>query len=206
MDEKTAYLWAARCLKPIEGKCEPHLGQQVADKIVSALIKATKEADGEKAQGEVAQLQTRLVGSQEINASLTHFVLETQAEAVRLQGELDRANGELAAVNASLGEFYIPVRDPETDEPGGAFYQDHGVWIVVEELAAHVRAFHLAAEEMVHLQDEVARLHKVNTALVAAMKMVRDYIARVHGEGLPRGAFGPVQLYQIMDGAVEDAR
>jgi len=120
--------------------------------------------------------------------------------------EIEQLYAELAAVDASLGEFYIPARDPETDEPGGAFYQDHGVWIVVEELAAHVRAFHLAAEEMVHLQDEVARLHKINAALVAAMKMVRDYIARVHGEGLPRGAFGPVQLYQIMDGAVEDAR
>jgi len=166
MDEKTAYLWAARCLEPIGRKCEPHLGQQVADKIASALLEATEETAEERNQ----------------------------------------LRAELAAVDESLGGYYIPVRDPETDEPGGAFYQDHGVWIVVEELAAHVRAFHLAAEELARVQGEVARLHKVNTALVAAMKMVRDYIARVHGEGLPRGAFGPVQLYQIMDGAVEDAR
>ena len=88
-----------------------------------------------KARAEMAQLQTRLVGSQEINASLTHFVLETQAEAVRLQGELDRANGELAA-------------------------RDYAIL--------------LAAVELVRQQDEVARLHKVNAALVAAMKMVRD--------------------------------
>jgi len=101
----------------------------------------------------------------------------------RVLGDL----AELDAIDAALGEFYIPVRDPVTDEPGGAFYQDHGVHIVVEELAranaelaARDRALHLAAEEMVRLQDEVARLHKSNNRLAELMLEAREYVPLVH--------------------------
>ena len=38
MDEATAYLWAAQCLNPLIGKCEPYLMQQVADKVASAIM------------------------------------------------------------------------------------------------------------------------------------------------------------------------
>ena len=37
-----AYQWVAQCLKPIEQKCEPHLLQQVSDKIVAALLEVNK--------------------------------------------------------------------------------------------------------------------------------------------------------------------
>lgn len=46
MDESTAYQWAAQCLKPLDkdGTCEMYLQQQVADKIVAALLTASKES------------------------------------------------------------------------------------------------------------------------------------------------------------------
>ena len=99
---------------------------------------------------------------------------DTCIELARLRDELDRANAELDAIDAALGEFYIPVRDPVTDEPGGAFYQDHGVHLVMEQLArtkvllgqvngeleVSAHAIVLVSDELVHQQDEVARLRK----------------------------------------------
>lgn len=41
MNESIAYQWAAQCVTPLHGRCEPHIIQQVADKIASALIAAT---------------------------------------------------------------------------------------------------------------------------------------------------------------------
>jgi hypothetical protein len=40
MDEKTAYKWAGKILKPIDADIEPHKGQAVADSIVSAVLEA----------------------------------------------------------------------------------------------------------------------------------------------------------------------
>lgn len=51
-----------------------------------------------------------------------------------LEAELTQAREELAAVDASLGDFYAPVLDPETDELCGSFWKDHGVWVMREEL------------------------------------------------------------------------
>ena len=52
------------------------------------------------------------------------------------------------------------------------------------ELAARDHALHLAAEEIVHQQDKVARLHKVNTGLVALLKLARKYVLWVAVEGI----------------------
>ena len=48
--------------------------------------------------------------------------------------QIEELEGELAAVDGSLGEFYCPVRDPETDEPSGAYYKDHGVNLAMQRL------------------------------------------------------------------------
>ena len=40
----------------------------------------------------------------------------------RCRAQLYQARRELAAVDEALGEFYCPVRDPETDEEQGSFY------------------------------------------------------------------------------------
>lgn len=45
LNESSAYKLAGQCLKPIEKKCEPYLLQQVADKIVSALIVISKSKE-----------------------------------------------------------------------------------------------------------------------------------------------------------------
>lgn len=47
---------------------------------------------------------------------------------------LNQARRELAAVDEALGEFYCPVRDPETGEERGSFYLDHGVHLMRAEL------------------------------------------------------------------------
>lgn len=43
MNESTAYKWAAQAMKPIKGLLEPHKGQQLADKIVAAILEAYKK-------------------------------------------------------------------------------------------------------------------------------------------------------------------
>lgn len=42
MDESQAYKWAAQALTPIEGTLEVHKCQQVADKVVGAILAAYK--------------------------------------------------------------------------------------------------------------------------------------------------------------------
>jgi len=42
MDEATAYKWAATALEPITGTIEPHLGQEVADRVVSRILAAAR--------------------------------------------------------------------------------------------------------------------------------------------------------------------
>jgi len=54
--------------------------------------------------------------------------------ASQARQEAERLRGELSAVDEALGEFYCPVRDPDTGEPCGSFYKDHGVSIAIEEL------------------------------------------------------------------------
>ncbi len=48
--------------------------------------------------------------------------------------ELEQAREELAAVDESLGDFYAPVLNPETEEPCGSFWKDHGVWAMRDAL------------------------------------------------------------------------
>lgn len=48
--------------------------------------------------------------------------------------ELTQARRELAAIDEALGEFYCPVLDPETEEPSGSYFLDHGVHIMRMEL------------------------------------------------------------------------
>ena len=64
------------------------------------------------------------------------FIINTHARTWLpvLIDELTQAREELAAVDESLGEFYAPVLDPETDEPCGSFWKDHGVWVMRDEL------------------------------------------------------------------------
>ena len=81
---------------------------------------------------------------------------------IEFQEIIDQLRAELAAVDAALGELCV------------LGLKDHGVDVVVErlalahaeldrvngELAARDRALYLAANELVHQQDEVARLRK----------------------------------------------
>jgi len=100
MDEKTAYLWAARCLKPIEGKCEPHLRHQVADKIALALVYATEDAEAEVERWRnLNMLQAKVI----VQAEEAFVAL--YAEIKQLRSELDRVNGELAAAKIALLHF-----------------------------------------------------------------------------------------------------
>jgi len=43
-DEATAYVWAIECAKPVIGKTEQHLVEQMVDKIASAILQAVKES------------------------------------------------------------------------------------------------------------------------------------------------------------------
>jgi len=61
-------------------------------------------------------------------------MMTTPAEyADCLQFKLTQAREELAAVDEALGEFYCPVLD-KNDQPCGAFYADHGVNVMRQEL------------------------------------------------------------------------
>ena len=45
MTEATAYNWAWRAMRGLEGRVEPHLLQTLADRIVAAILEAAKEKD-----------------------------------------------------------------------------------------------------------------------------------------------------------------
>lgn len=74
------------------------------------------------------------------------FIARARTWLPALVEELTQACEELAAVDESLGEFYAPVLDPETEEPCGSFWKDHGVWTMREELE-HAQAELAAVDE-----------------------------------------------------------
>ena len=67
-------------------------------------------------------------------AANLRFAAQARAWVPALVAELAQAREELAAVDESLGDFYAPVLDPETDEPCGSFWKDHSVWVMRDEL------------------------------------------------------------------------
>jgi len=75
-----------------------------------------------------------------------------------LVAKLCQAREELAAVDESLGKFYAPVLDPETDEPCGSFWKDHGAWHAIEELELAQQRYLSAMQEVLRLEAEIERL------------------------------------------------
>jgi len=53
MNEKTAYKTAAECLSPAGGQIESHIGQQIADKIVAALLSVPHTDDMQPSSNDV---------------------------------------------------------------------------------------------------------------------------------------------------------
>ena len=92
------------------------------------------------------------------------YIINTHARTwlpVLIQ-ELRQAREELAAVDESLGEFYAPVLEPETDEPCGSFWKDHGVGVIRQELER-------ARAEVKRLRAEVRELQEYGETLVDAL-------------------------------------
>jgi len=136
-------------------------------------------ADIAALETENEQLRAKLADIGLTLATLCDMVLGEDAEdrgdeaLIRAVGRL---RGELSAVDEALGEFYCPVRDPDTDEPCGSFYKDHGVSIAMEELRK--------------AQQEAAWLRRqnewLNSSLGAALCRLQD-LQSAAGEGVDDG-------------------
>ena len=71
---------------------------------------------------------------------------KVKAELILIKQAAQRQSEELAAVDEALGEFYAPVLDPETEEPCGSFWKDHGVNVAMQVLETErLRAEHAEA-------------------------------------------------------------
>ena len=90
MDEKAAYLWAGQCLKPVHNLIDAHLLHSIADKIASALVEATKEADAELVARDYAifLLTVELVRQQANYAKLISDMASMRAAVKGDGGEL----------------------------------------------------------------------------------------------------------------------
>jgi len=97
------------------------------------------------------------------------FIARARTWLPALVEELTQACEELAAVDESLGEFYAPVLDPETDEPCGSFWKDHGAWHAIEELELAQQRYLSAMQEVLRLEAEIERLR----ALVPPPELLR---------------------------------
>jgi len=106
------------------------------------------------ARDALARECNQLEADREYNAAL---VLERDKE-------LSQARDELAAVDEALGEFYCPVLDPETDEPCGSFWKDHGVNMIRQ-------ALDLARQDWAEAVD---RCEEVEADLKLNAKMLAD--------------------------------
>jgi len=89
--------------------------------------------------------------------------------------ELRQAREELAviragcdAVDESPGKFYAPVLDPETDEPCGSFWKDHGAWHAIEVLG---RARQELAAVLEHNKELFEALDEEKDEVVQAMDL-----------------------------------
>lgn len=120
----------------------------------SAVIVGEKLESIEQLQGNLAQVREELARRQESQAYTDRILRKTNDE---LAEALTQARAELAAVDEALGEFYCPVLDPETDEPCGSFYKDHGVNVMRQALEM---AEHTAAEAGLEAEAQIASARK----------------------------------------------
>lgn len=115
-NESKFYQYAAQCLVPLEGLIEPHKGQAVADKIVSALVEATLEADRR-----TAELEAQREAQADYITWIDHRYHFAQNEILERERQLSIAAAYIGAgkdanvivLRNEAGEF-VDIVKPET--------------------------------------------------------------------------------------------
>jgi len=162
-------------------------------------------------QARLARLRGKLTAKGKSINRFEAALASTQGYLKETRADLTQALEELSAVDEALGEFYCPVLDPETDEPCGSYWKDHGVNMMRQALDVALQAAQDQSDEVQELWLSPCEAEGLRRQLAQAVVAQADaeLAAHVHDKAcgeLAQTVYTERKLRQEVEKQRADAR